>query len=182
MSIETLVPFAIFGLTTFGVMFLFSVRNQIQVEESTAWIPQSGSQAFRWGICIALALSAICWVAGVGPVFVVAPNPRALFEESRLGITRSDIRDQLRGMERHVPDTLRDMESRLPQYSADLEREMMNNANKYGLSPAEIRAQMREIESQAREQIRGMDGDVRRQIRDLEEPTWEELRRIERGR
>jgi ElaB/YqjD/DUF883 family membrane-anchored ribosome-binding protein len=112
---------------------------------------------------------------------VVPLNPRALFEESRMGVTRSDVRDTLRDAENRVPDTLRDIESRLPQRTADIEREMMRNASKYGLSASDVRAQVQAIESQARQQVRGMEGDVRRQIRNSEDDVWENLRRMERG-
>jgi hypothetical protein len=50
-----------------------------------------------------------------------------------------------------LPDVLRDLKSRLPQATADLEREMMKHAGKFGLSAADIRAQVRAIEEQSRQ-------------------------------
>lgn len=77
----------------------------------------AGLLTLAGGIIVAVWL-----LGGARPVAVVPINPRALFEESRVGVTRSDVRDHLRAVENRVPDTLRDMESRVPQVTADLER------------------------------------------------------------
>lgn len=161
----------------FGVWAIFSLKES-PIEASPLRKQQPG---LITGIGIVVAL---LFLAGwMRPAFVpgFAANPRALFEESRAGVTRSDVRDVLRDMENRVPDVLRDSESRLPQISADIEREMLKNAHKYGLSDSDVRAQVREMEAQSRQQIRGMDDDVRREIREMESKVWDELRRIERG-
>jgi len=94
--------------------------------------------------------------------------------------TRRQVRDTLRDMESRVPDTLRDMESRVPGVMADIERQMMRDAEKYGLSPSDVRNQMRELESGTRQQIRGMEPDVRRQIRLMEDDVVREIERSKR--
>ena len=105
----------------------------------------------------------------------------SVFPERRAGVTRDDVRQTLREMESNVPQTLKEMEDDLPDIMADLEREMMRDAHKFGLSPSDVRAQVRDIETGAREQIRGIEGDVRKEIRGMEDDVWQELQRVERG-
>lgn len=102
-----------------------------------------------------------------------------LLPERRVGVTREDVRRTLREMESNVPKTLQEMEDSLPDTMADLEREMMRDAHKYGLSPSEVRAQLREIQSGTRDQIRGMEDDVKREIRNMEDDVLRELQRLE---
>jgi hypothetical protein len=122
----------------------------------------------------------VAWCAGRGGIGAVA-NPRSLFQETRAGVTREDVRQTLREMEDNVPDTLREMQANVPDVMRDMERQMMKDAHKYGLSHSEVRSQIRDIERQTRSNIWDMEDDVRQNIRDLEEPVWEQLRRIERG-
>ena len=89
---------------------------------------------------------------------------------------RSRVKDTLQDMEDNVPQTLQSIEDNLPDVMADMEEQMMKDAAKYGLSPAEVRAQLRDIEAKAREQIRGMEDDVREQIRGMEDDMMDSLR------
>lgn len=58
---------------------------------------------------------------------------------------------------------------------AEIERQMMQDASKYGLSPSEIRTQLRELEAGTRQEVRGMEDDVIREIRKMEDDVWREL-------
>jgi Zn-finger nucleic acid-binding protein len=89
---------------------------------------------------------------------------------------RSHVRQTLQDMEDNVPETLQEMEDSLPDVMADMEARMMEDAAKYGLSPSDVRAQLREIEAGAREQIRGMEDEVRDQIRGMEDEVVDSLR------
>jgi hypothetical protein len=159
----------------FGVWAILSLRES-PVKAPKAAPARKQQPGLITGIGIVVAV--LCFV-GRQQLGLFAINPRALFEESRAGVTRSDVRDVIRDAESRVPDTIRDAESYLPQISADIEREMMKNA--HGMSASDVRAIVREMEAQSRQQLRGMEGDVRREIRGMEEPVWENLRRIERG-
>lgn len=179
MQSDLLTVAAVFGTVVFGIWGIFAWRQpdpSPPVAKPHAAPPQQPGFITGLGLVVAF-LFLLGWLQPG----MLGLNPRALFEESRVGITRSDIRDVLGDMESRVPQVLRDTESRLPQVTADIEREMLKNAHKYGLSASDIRAQMNDLERQSREQIRGMDDDVRREIRAMEEPIWNDLRRIERG-
>jgi hypothetical protein len=161
-----LILLAVLAALLFGAWFVSSLFER------------KASAAIGWRGPAAIFVSILLVVGVVVRPGILTLNPLALIEESRAGVTRSDVRDQLREMERNVPSILDDMESHVPDMMADMEREMMRDAYKYGLSPSDVQAQIRSMEYESRQQIRDMKGDVRRQIRDLEEPTWEVLRKV----
>jgi len=112
---------------------------------------------------------------GSAGTYSAAPTYSSSYFDSDATL-RSRVRETLQDMEDNVPDTLESMEDSLPAVMADMEAQMMKDAAKYGLSPSEVRAQLREIEAGAREQIRGMEDDVRDQIRGMEDEVIESLK------
>jgi hypothetical protein len=93
---------------------------------------------------------------------------------------RSHVRETISEMDKNVPNTLQEMEDNIPDIMADMEASMMKDAAKYGLSPSDIREQMREIEAGARGQIRESEDDVRAQIRGMEDEVVDSLQESRR--
>ncbi|MHB8969716.1 MAG: cell envelope integrity protein TolA [Pirellulaceae bacterium] len=114
------------------------------------------------------------WIgdSSVGGSYMTQPDDDSMI--------RSRVRQTLQEMEDNVPQTLQEMEGNLPDTMADMEARMMKDAAKYGLSPSDVRSQLRDIEAGARKHIRGMEDDVRAHIRGLEDEVVDSLRKSRR--
>jgi hypothetical protein len=184
---EDLLPLAVFGAVAFGVWLVADLlagnSGPVVPVIRTPRVVSPFAVFGVVGVGLFLLANIGAWPAHAPVVLPVAPiiTPRSLFEETRMGVTRDDVRCHLRNMENNVPSVLHDMESNVPDVMHRMESEMMSNAYKYGLSSSDVRAQLQEIEWQSRQQIRNMEPEVRQNIRSMEEPVWEDLRRLERG-
>jgi len=67
-------------------------------------------------------------------------------------------------MQNNVPRVLRDTENEVPKVLADMQRHMLEA----GMSPDEVREQLKGLEEAARKEIRDSEPEVRRLINDLD--------------